>query len=37
MLDDVMDGDDALEGDGGIAGALEAVHEGLDGDGGGGA
>lgn len=37
VLDDVMDGDEAFEGDGGVVGALEAVHEDLNGGGGGGA
>lgn len=37
MLDNMMDGDEALEGDGGVAGVLEAVHEDLDDGGGGGA
>nr|GMD49292.1 hypothetical protein Iba_chr11aCG2320 [Ipomoea batatas] len=35
--DDVVDGEEALEGDGGVAGAVEAVHEGGDEGGGGGA
>lgn len=32
-----MDRDKALEGDGGVAGTLEAIHESIDGCGGGGA
>lgn len=36
-LDDVVDGEEALECHGGVAGAVEAVHEGLDDGGGGGA
>lgn len=34
MFDDVMDGDEGLDGDGCIVGCLKAVHEGFD-DGGG--
>lgn len=37
MLDDVVDGDKALESHGGAVGGLEAVHEEVDGGGGGGA
>lgn len=37
VLDDVVDGDEALECHGGVVGGLEAVHEEFDGGGGGGA
>lgn len=30
VADDMVDGDEALDGYGGVAGGLEAVHEGLD-------
>lgn len=36
-LDDMVDGEEALECHGGVACAVEAVHEGLDNGGGGGA
>ncbi|KAK9112286.1 hypothetical protein Scep_019805 [Stephania cephalantha] len=36
-FDDVVDGDEALESDGGVAGGVEAVHQGVDAEGGGGA
>lgn len=37
VSDHAVDGDEALEGHGGVVGGVEAVHEGFDGGGGGGA